>query len=119
MLKGLTELFELVRYTVHRGVLSWKICKKKSSCFMDIKDNRSPLMFGRCYKEHLLKAELIEFLDASNFTIQRYDEEILRGFIGPVLPTGGLHRRCEHMTRGLYQSHETALAVLYKNRMEY
>jgi len=46
------------------------------------KDDRTPPVFGRYYKAHLPRAELIEFEDASHFTIQRHDEKILRKLIG-------------------------------------
>lgn len=56
--------------------------QKEVKLFYGRKDDRTPLAFGRYYKAHLPRAELIEFEDASHFTIPKHDEQILRKMIG-------------------------------------
>jgi len=60
--------------------------QKGVKLFYGHKDDRTPPVFGRYYKAHIPKAELIEFKDASHFTIHRHDEEIFRKLIGLGLP---------------------------------
>ena len=59
---------------------------KEIKLFYGHKDDRTPLVFGRYYKANLPKAELTEFEDASHFTINRHDEEILSELVGSGLP---------------------------------
>ena len=56
--------------------------EKEIMLFYGCKDDRTPPIFGRYYKEHLPKAELIEFEDASPFTMDKYDEEIMTKIFG-------------------------------------
>ena len=63
-----------------------KDVQKEIKLFYGHKDDRTPLVFGRYYKANLPNAELIEFEDASHFTINRHDEEILSKLVGSGLP---------------------------------
>lgn len=56
--------------------------QKEVKLFYGHKDTRTPIAFGRYYKAHLPKAELIEYEDASHFTIHKHDEETLSKLIG-------------------------------------
>ncbi|KAL9637421.1 MAG: hypothetical protein Q9164_002193 [Protoblastenia rupestris] len=63
-----------------------KDIQKEIKLFDGHKDDRTPLVFGRYYKANLPKAELIEFEDASHFTVNRHDEEIMSKLVGSGLP---------------------------------
>ncbi|KAH9208318.1 Alpha/Beta hydrolase protein [Leptodontidium sp. 2 PMI_412] len=50
------------------------------------KDDRTPLVFGRYLQANLPKAELVEFPDASHWTIDRHYEEIWTNILGSGFP---------------------------------
>lgn len=54
----------------------------KVKLFYGAKDDRTPLIFGRYYREHLPNAELFEYEDSSHFTLEDHDEEILTEIVG-------------------------------------
>lgn len=56
--------------------------QREVQLFCGRKDDRTPVVFGRYYKEHLPRAELIELEDASHFTMDRYDEEVMPKIFG-------------------------------------
>lgn len=55
---------------------------KKVTLFYGGKDDRTPMAFGRWYKEHLQDAELVEFEDDSHFSIGERTDEILAKLVG-------------------------------------
>ena len=56
--------------------------KRKVLLIFGDKDNRTPLAFGRYYREQLPDAELVELEDCSHFTIGKYVDEIMARVVG-------------------------------------
>ena len=60
--------------------------KRRVQLIFGDKDNRTPLVFGKYYEEHLRDAELWELKDCSHFTIAKYLDEIMARVVGVEVP---------------------------------
>ena len=60
--------------------------KRRVQLIFGDKDNRTPLAFGRYYKQLLPDAELWELENCSHFTIDNYVDEIMARVVGKEVP---------------------------------